>query len=42
LVGNLATETIIEYLQSKGELKSINQQEFAKAMIMADKIFPKH
>lgn len=42
LVGNLATETILSYLSSKNALPSLNQNEFAKAMIMADSVFPQH
>ena len=42
LVGNLATENILEYLQNQGEKTSILPDEFAKAMKIADEIFPKH
>jgi hydroxymethylglutaryl-CoA lyase len=42
LVGNLATETILSYLSSKNALPSLNQNEFAKALIMADSVFPQH
>lgn len=42
LVGNLATETLLEYLGTKGETKGINQQAFGEAMKMADQIFLKH
>ena len=42
LVGNLATETILGYLSSKDALPSLNQNEFAKALIMADSVFPNH
>jgi hydroxymethylglutaryl-CoA lyase len=41
LVGNLATEKIVSYLSAKGELLRLNQGEFAKAMMMADTVFPK-
>ncbi|GHM98616.1 hydroxymethylglutaryl-CoA lyase [Cytophagales bacterium WSM2-2] len=40
LVGNLATETIIQYLKSKNALPSLNNEAFAKALLMADSIFP--
>lgn len=42
LVGNLATETILTYLQDKESSLKINQEELATAMLMADEIFPKH
>lgn len=42
LVGNLATETILSYLQEKGAIQGINQEAFFKALVMADEIFPKH
>lgn len=42
LVGNLATENIIEFLQNQGEKTNIRPDEFAKALKMADEIFPKH
>ncbi len=42
LVGNLATETILSFLESKGEKTGLNPDEFTKAMIMAAEIFPKH
>lgn len=42
LVGNLATETILTYLQDKEVGLKINQEELAIAMVMADEIFPKH
>jgi hydroxymethylglutaryl-CoA lyase len=42
LVGNLATETILGYLSSKNALPNLNQTEFAKALIMADSVFPQH
>ena len=42
LVGNLATETILSYLSSKNALPNLNQNEFAKALIMADAVFPQH
>jgi hydroxymethylglutaryl-CoA lyase len=42
LVGNLATETILSYLQEKDTVKGINQEAFLQALTMADEIFPKH
>lgn len=42
LVGNLATETILSYLQQKGALEGINQDAFLQASAMADEIFPRH
>src|SRR6185369_1342475 len=42
LVGNLAMETILSYLSSKNALPHLNQNEFAKSLIMADSVFPQH
>jgi hydroxymethylglutaryl-CoA lyase len=42
LVGNLATETILSYLSSKNALPNLNQNEFTKALLMADSVFPQH
>ncbi|MGC4020435.1 MAG: hydroxymethylglutaryl-CoA lyase [Cyclobacteriaceae bacterium] len=42
LVGNLATETILNYLSSKNALPALDQNEFVKALQMADSVFPKH
>lgn len=42
LVGNLATEAILSYLQEKDAIKGINQGAFLQALTMADEIFPKH
>ncbi len=42
LVGNLATEKIIEYLQAQRENTHINPNEFALALRLAEEIFPKH
>jgi hydroxymethylglutaryl-CoA lyase len=42
LVGNLATETIVNYLISKGASPALNQQAFAKSLVMADSVFPQH
>ncbi len=40
LVGNLATETILSYLDKMNVSTGINQHEFVKALAMADEIFP--
>ena len=40
MVGNLATESILAYLDSKGIDTHINQIEFAKSMGLAEEIFP--
>ncbi len=42
LVGNLATEKIIDYLESQNIELHLNKEELAKAMIMADEIFLNH
>jgi hydroxymethylglutaryl-CoA lyase len=42
LVGNLATERIIEYLESQGVKPQIDAMEFGKAMHVAGEIFPNH
>jgi hydroxymethylglutaryl-CoA lyase len=42
LVGNLATEAIIDYLDSIGVDSGINKNEFGEALQLADEIFPKH
>lgn len=42
LVGNLATETILSYLNEKKVATGINPDEFVKAMAIADEVFPKH
>lgn len=42
LVGNLATETIHEYLLRQGLKTGLHPEEFAKAIALADEIFPKH
>jgi hydroxymethylglutaryl-CoA lyase len=39
LVGNLATETLVSFLGSKGIDTRINREEFLKAMNIADEIF---
>jgi len=42
LVGNLATETIISYLEQQGVNTNLDKTEFENAMAMANVIFPKH
>lgn len=42
LVGNLATETILHYLESQGVNLNLNTPALAEAFTLADKIFPKH
>ena len=42
LVGNLATEKIINYLRSKDVELNLNENELVKALLLADEIFPKH
>lgn len=42
LVGNMATEKIVSFLRDKGEDLGINQDEFEKAMMLANKILGKH
>jgi len=42
LVGNLATETILNWLDKNDHSVELNREEFQKAMIMADSVFPKH
>lgn len=41
LVGNLATETILDFLDSAGAETAINRLEFQKAISLADQTFPK-
>jgi len=40
LVGNMATETILEFLKSKDMAPVLNDVEFDKAMMLAGEIFP--
>ena len=40
LVGNMATETILSFLDSKNEASELNRNEFGIALQMADMIFP--
>lgn len=42
LVGNLATEKIVEYLESQGVKSKIDMLQFGKALQMAGEIFPNH
>ena len=42
LVGNLATEAILSYLQEKDAIMGINQEAFLQSLTIADEIFPKH
>lgn len=42
LIGNLATETILECLGSYGAAPVLNQEAFQKSLLLADEIFPKH
>jgi hydroxymethylglutaryl-CoA lyase len=41
LTGNLATESILAYLKTQGVNTGLNDEEFSKAMVMADDVFPK-
>ncbi len=40
LVGNMATETILDFLKSKNESPNLNFSEFEKAVQLANQIFP--
>jgi hypothetical protein len=42
IVGNLDTETILEYLEEKGELLQLNKQFLNEALVMSREIFPNH
>ncbi|HYI76017.1 MAG TPA: hydroxymethylglutaryl-CoA lyase [Chryseolinea sp.] len=42
LIGNLATENILQYLQNRGINTGIDPVEFSRAVKLADEIFPKH
>jgi hydroxymethylglutaryl-CoA lyase len=42
LVGNLATETILSFLDARKASPILNKQAFAKALVLADSTFPKH
>lgn len=41
LVGNLATETIVSYLESQGVNTGLNRDAFQKSLIMVDSVFAK-
>jgi hydroxymethylglutaryl-CoA lyase len=40
LVGNLATETILSYLDQQSAAPVLNREALQKAMILADTVFP--
>ncbi|HLZ16308.1 MAG TPA: hypothetical protein VKQ08_04685, partial [Cyclobacteriaceae bacterium] len=40
LVGNLATETILTYLEGMNAMPDLDQVEFGKALRLADAVFP--
>lgn len=40
LVGNLATETIVGYLKDRKDDPGLDMDEFEKAIVMADEVFP--
>jgi hydroxymethylglutaryl-CoA lyase len=42
LVGNLATETILSYLQERKAVKGISEQAFLESLKLAGEIFAKH
>lgn len=42
LVGNIATETILEYLHEQKAESPVSMDEFSKAMQLASEIFPSH
>ncbi len=42
LVGNMATETILAYLQENHVASGLDMKEFSKAMMLADHVFPGH
>jgi hydroxymethylglutaryl-CoA lyase len=42
LVGNLATETVLAFLDSKNDAPKLNRVAFQEAMLFADSIFPMH
>lgn len=42
LVGNIATETILSYMEEKRVLLPLDQKAFAESLILADKTFPSH
>jgi len=42
LVGNMATETILSFLDSKNDAPVLDRNEFLKALQLADTVFPSH
>lgn len=42
LVGNMATETIVSYLDTYGVQTGLNKKAFANALMLADATFPHH
>jgi hydroxymethylglutaryl-CoA lyase len=40
LVGNIATETILTFLEQQGVSLSLNKEAFGRALMLADKTFP--
>jgi hydroxymethylglutaryl-CoA lyase len=42
LVGNLATETVLSFLDSKNDAPKLDRVAFQEAMLLADSIFPRH
>lgn len=42
LVGNLATETVLTYLDSKDASPKLDRKAFQEAMLLANQIFPSH
>jgi hydroxymethylglutaryl-CoA lyase len=42
LVGNMATETILTYLEQQNVETGLDKKAFVQAMAIADEIFPKH
>ncbi len=42
LVGNLATETVLFFLEQQGAHTGLDKEAFADALRLADEIFPKH
>ncbi|MBS1681874.1 MAG: hydroxymethylglutaryl-CoA lyase [Bacteroidetes bacterium] len=42
LVGNLATESILNFLSTKNAFPDLNKNEFAKALLLADTLFVRH
>ena len=42
LVGNLPTEQVVSYLESRGVTTNLDKEALANCMALADEIFPKH